>query len=71
MSDIKLIKDLKMKEIEIICKSVKECAKCPLLISSYQREIHCIRNEDVKIYDVEKTYKILNTGINLNEFKEG
>lgn len=71
MSNIKLIKDLKMKEIENICENVNGCANCPLLISSYNKEIHCVRDDKVKMYEVEQTYKLLNNEIDLDKFKEG
>lgn len=71
MSDIKLIKDLKMKEIDNICESANGCANCPLLISSYNKKIHCIRDDRVEMYEVEQTHKLLNTEIDLDKFKEG
>lgn len=49
MSNIKVIKNLTIKEVEEICDNSGGCAKCPLLISSYNKKIHCIsENEKIK-----------------------
>jgi len=69
MSNIKLIRNLKSAEVESICDNSNGCANCPLLISSYRREIHCIKDEKVRMYEVEEAYKLLNTKINLNTNK--
>lgn len=65
MSKIKLIKELKMSEIEHICDNAEGCVKCPLLLSSYHKNIRCLREDEVKTYDIEKAYNILNTQIDL------
>ena len=66
MSNIKLIKELKTKEISDICNNVDGCADCPLLISSYNRNIHCLKDTTFPIYEEEKVYKRLNTKIDLD-----
>ena len=69
MSDIKVIKNLKIKDIENICDNSEGCAKCPLLISSYNKEIHCLKDDRVEIYEVEKLYNLLNSKIDLETNK--
>lgn len=69
MSDIKVIKNLKIKDIENICDNSEGCAKCPLLISSYNKEIHCLKDDRVEIYEVEKFYNLLNSKIDLETNK--
>lgn len=69
MSNIKLIKDLKMKEIEDVCDNSNGCAECPLLISSYRKNIHCLRDDEIKIYEIEKAYNLLNSKIDLDTNK--
>ena len=65
MSNIKLIKDLNIKEVENICNSVDGCAECPLLISSYKKDIHCLKDDTIKTYEIEKAYNLLNSKIDL------
>ena len=65
MSNIKLIKDLNIKEVENICNSVGGCAECPLLISSYKKNVNCLKDDTIKTYKIEKAYNILNSKINL------
>ena len=48
MSNIKLIKDLNIKEVGNICNSVDGCAECPLLISSYKKDIHRLKDDTIK-----------------------
>lgn len=69
MSDIKVIKNLKIKDIENICDNSEGCAKCPLLISSYNKNIHCLKDDRVEIYEVEKFYNLLNSKIDLETNK--
>ena len=69
MSNIKLIKNLKISETEKICNDVDGCAKCPLLISSFAKKIHCLRDDKVEMYEVEKTYSLLNSKIDLETNK--
>ena len=69
MSNIKLIKNLKQSEAEHICDSVDGCANCPLLISSYNRKIHCMRDDKVEMYEVEEVNTILNSKIDLDTMK--
>lgn len=69
MSDIKVIKNLKIKDIENICDNSEGCAKCPLLISSYNKKIHCLKDDRVEIYEVEKFYNLLNSKIDLETNK--
>ncbi len=69
MSNIKLVKDLKLKEIDDICNNTEGCAKCPLLISSYNKKIHCLKDDKIEAYEVEKTYNLLNSKINLETNK--
>lgn len=66
MSKIKLIDNLTNGEINNICENVEGCAKCPLLISSYQKRIHCLKDHDFPIYEAGKVYKRLYTKIDLN-----
>lgn len=65
MSNIKIVKYLKLKEIEDVCNNSDSCAKCPLLISSYNKYIHCLKDDKVEMYDVEKAYDLLNSKIDL------
>lgn len=69
MSNIKLIKDLKISESESVCNSVSGCAQCPLLISSYAKRIHCLKDDKVEMYEVEKAYNLLNSKIDLETNK--
>ena len=69
MSDIKLIKNLNMGEVEKICKNSDECAECPLLISSYNKNIHCLKDDTFPIYEVEKIHKKMNMKIDLDTYK--
>lgn len=69
MSNIKLIKKLKMKEIDDICNNVEGCANCPLLISSYNKNIHCLKDDVFSLYETDKVWKRLNTKINLDTNK--
>ncbi len=69
MSKVKLIDQLTNGEINNICENVEGCAKCPLLISSYQRRIHCLKDNDFPIYEAGKVYKKLNTKIDLDTNK--
>lgn len=69
MSNIKLIKNLKMKEIDDICNNVEGCANCPLLISSYKKNIHCLKDDVFPVYETDKVWKRLNTKINLDTNK--
>ncbi len=69
MSNVKLIKDLMLKEIEDICDNSGGCAKCPLLISSYNKNIHCLKDDTFPLYEADKVYKRLNTKIDLDTNK--
>ena len=69
MSNTKLVKDLKLKEIDDICDNADGCANCPLLISSYNKKIHCLKDDKVEIYEVEKFYNLLNSKIDLETNK--
>ena len=69
MSNIELIKELRMKEIDDICNNADGCAKCPLLVSSYNKSIHCLKDDTIKMYEVEKVYNLLNSKINLETNK--
>lgn len=69
MSNIRLVKNLKMKEIDNICEDANGCAKCPLLISSYNKQIHCLKDDEVQMYEVEEVYKKLNSKIDLETNK--
>ena len=69
MSNVKLIKDLTIKESEDICNNSDGCAKCPLLISSYNKNIHCLKDDRVGMYEVEKAYNLLNSKIDLDTNK--
>ena len=73
MSNIKLVKELKMKEIDDICNNTEGCANCPLLISSYNRNIHCLKDDIFPLYEADKVWKTLNAKIDLdkNKLKEG
>lgn len=57
--ETKKIKDLTMMEVDNICFDIYECAKCPLLISSRQRKIVCLKDEMIPIADIEKTSKMM------------
>lgn len=63
------IKELTNSQIESICNKVDGCAECPLLISSYKKHICCLRDEVVKMYDVEETYELMQRYVNLDECK--
>lgn len=52
--ETKKIKDLTRMEVDNICFDIYECAKCPLLISSRQRKIVCLKDEMIPIADIEK-----------------
>lgn len=65
--ETKKIKDLTMMEIDNICFDIYECAKCPLLISSRQRKIVCLKDEIIPIADVEKVHKIMKKEIVIKE----
>ena len=69
MSDIKLIKKLNFIEVEKICKNSDECAECPLLISSYNKNIHCLKDDTFPIYEVEKLHQRMNMKIDLDTYK--
>lgn len=69
MSNVKLIRNLTMGEIDEICNSLEGCAKCPLLISSYNKKIRCLKDDKVEMYEVEEVYKLLNSKINLDTNK--
>lgn len=69
MSNIKIIKNLKIKEIEDICNNSEGCAKCPLLISSYNRNIHCLKDDMFPIYETDKVWEKLNAKIDLDTKK--
>lgn len=69
MSNIKLVRNLTIKESENVCKSANGCAECPLLISSYHKEIHCMMDDKIKMYEVEEVHKILNSNIDLDTNK--
>lgn len=63
----KKIKDLTMMEVDNICFDIYECAKCPLLISSRQRKIVCLKDEIIPIVDVEKTNEIMEKEIEIKD----
>ena len=65
MSNIKLITELNIREVESICDNVDGCGECPLLISSYKKEIHCLKDDEIRLCEIEKAYNILNSKINL------
>lgn len=69
MSNTKLVKDLKLKEIDDICDNADGCANCPLLISSYNKNIHCLKDDIFPLYETEKVYRRLNTKIDLDTNK--
>lgn len=69
MSNTKLVKDLKLKEIDDICYNADGCANCPLLISSYNKNIHCLKDDTFPLYETEKVYRRLNTKIDLDTNK--
>lgn len=69
MSNIKVIKNLTIREIEEICDNSGGCAKCPLLISSYNKKIHCLRDDKLEMYEVEEFYNLLNCKIDLETNK--
>ena len=69
MSKIKLVSKLNMGEVENICNNVDGGAECPLLISSYKKEIHCLKDNTIRMYEIEKPYNILNSEINLETNK--
>lgn len=69
MSNVKLIRNLKMGEIDKICNASEGCAKCPLLISSYNKKIHCLKEDKVEMYEVEEVYNLFNSKIDLDTNK--
>lgn len=69
MSNTKLVKELKMKEVENICNNAEGCADCPLLISSYNKSIHCLKDDIFPLYEADKVWKKLNTKIDLDTNK--
>lgn len=69
MSNIKVVKNLTIREVEEICDNSGGCAKCPLLISSYNKKIHCLRDEKLEMYEVEEFYNLLNCKIDLETNK--
>ena len=69
MSNTKLVKELKIKEIENICNNAEGCADCPLLISSYSKSIHCLKDDTFPLYEVDKVWKRLNAKIDLETNK--
>ena len=69
MSTIKVIKNLTIKEVEEICDNSGGCAKCPLLISSYNKKIHCLKDDKLEMYEVEEFYNLLNCKIDLETNK--
>ena len=69
MSNIKLVKELKIKEIYDICDNAEGCADCPLLISSYNKKIHCLKDDTFPLYEVDKVWKRLNAKIDLETNK--
>lgn len=69
MSDIKLVKELKMKEIDNICDNAEGCANCPLLISSYNKNIHCLKDDTFPLYEADKVWRTLNAKIDLDKNK--
>ena len=69
MSNVKLIKDLTIKESEYVCNNSDGCAKCPLLISSYNKNIHCLKDKEIETYEIEKAYNLLNSKIDLDTNK--
>ena len=54
MSNIKLISELNIREVENICDNVDGCAECPLLISSYKKLIHCLKDDEIRLCEIEK-----------------
>lgn len=69
MSNIKIIKDLKVKEFEDICDNSEGCANCPFLISSYNKNIHCLKDDTFPLYEADKVFKALNSKIDLDTNK--
>ena len=69
MSNTKLVKELKMKEVENICDNAEGCADCPLLISSYNKNIHCLKDDIFPLHEADKVWKTLNTKIDLDTNK--
>ena len=69
MRNIKLVKELKMKEIDDICANAEGCADCPLLISSYNKNIHCLKDDTFPLYEADKVWKKLNAKIDLETNK--
>lgn len=69
MSNIKLVKELRVEEINDICRNVEGCADCPLLISSYNKNIHCLKDDTFPLYEVDKVWKRLNAKIDLETNK--
>lgn len=69
MSNTKLVKELKMKEVENICNNAEDCADCPLLISSYNKNIHCLKDDIFPLHEADKVWKTLNTKIDLDTNK--
>lgn len=66
---IKKVKELTCGETERICDKSDGCANCPLLISSYNREIHCLRDDKVEIWEVKEFYELMQKSINLDTFE--
>lgn len=69
MSNIKLIRELKINEVRNICENSDGCVKCPLLVSSYNKSIHCLKDDTIKMYEIEKAYNLLNSKIDLETNK--
>ena len=69
MSNIKLVKELKMKEVDDICNNAEGCADCPLLISSYNKNIHCLKDDTFPLYEADKVWEKLNIKIDLETNK--
>ena len=57
------------KEIDDICNNAEGCADCPLLISSYNKKIHCLKDDTFPLYEVDKVWKRLNAKIDLETNK--
>ena len=69
MRKIKKIKNLTISESEKVCENSNGCANCPLLISSYKKERHCLRDSKIEKYEIEKAYNLLNSKIDLDTNK--
>ena len=68
MSNTKLVKELKIKEIENICNNTEGCADCPLLISSYNKEL--LKDSIMSIKNTDLTARILQSQKILNIIEE-